>query len=480
MDSTSHEKDELQRPGEAAAEPPRPLDEPTQTDVIGFTGAGTLPSPLRLLVISGPDAGRELCLERGTYLVGKEPGCALVLTDPAVSRHHLEVAVLEGGLRVRDLDSKNGSLYQGARFSEITVGAGAVIRCGRSELRVVPEGFRDALPPSTRDHFGQLLGPSLTMRELFGVLERVADSDVGVLIEGETGTGKELCAEAIHAASRRAQGPFAVCDLASISRTLIEAELFGHVRGAFTGADRDRDGAFVTAAGGTIFIDEVGELDLEMQPRLLRALERRQIKPVGASGYRSVDVRVVAATNRDLAAEVRAGRFRDDLYHRIAVVRVRLPSLRERKEDIPHLVSHFLASAGGAPPAMVPPETMALLVSHDWPGNVRELKNVLDRGLSLLPRPEGAAPEPPVLTPELLGLATAATGAIAPPVPTRFHEAKENLVHAWERDYLTTLLTRASGNISRAAREAGMDRVYLHRLLKKHGIDAAAARHAED
>ena len=322
--------------------PPDDDDEPTGTDVLSID-AGAAPHRLRIAVISGPDRGAELLLVRGTYLVGKAPGCALVLRDPAVSRQHLELAVVEGGLRVRDLGSRNGSLFGGARFSEITVGSGAVIQLGRTELRVLPEGVRDALPPSTRDHFGGLLGRSLAMRELFAVLERVAPSDVAVLIEGETGTGKELCAEAIHAASRRAGKPFIVCDLAGVARSLVESELFGHVRGAFTGADRDREGAFVQADAGTIFIDEIGELDLELQPRLLRALERRQVKPVGGSAYRTVDVRVVAATNRDLQSEVRAGRFREDLYHRLAVVRVRLPSLRERKEDIPLLAQHFLS-----------------------------------------------------------------------------------------------------------------------------------------
>jgi DNA-binding NtrC family response regulator len=490
--------------GDGAEPRSAPLDEVVLTDVLDGSGAGALPR-LRLLVVSGPDRGRELPLVRGSYLVGKDPDCALVLSDAAVSRRHLELAVLPAGLRVRDLGSRNGSSFQGARFSEITIGPGAVIRAGRNELRLVPDGVREALPPSTHDRFGDLFGGSLVMRELYAVLERVADAEVAVLIEGETGTGKEVCAEAIHAASRRAGGPFAICDLAGISRSLIEAELFGHVRGSFTGADRDREGAFVQASSGTLFIDEVGEMDLELQPRLLRALERRQVKPVGSSNYRAVDVRVVAATNRDLAAEVRAGRFRDDLYHRLAVVRVRLPSLRERKEDIPQLVDHLLAraappsaeAAGGSPvgaaatagpAAIVPPETMALLVSHDWPGNVRELKNVLDRGLSLLRRPVASAapsdagaaspvepsPEPAVLTPELLGL-SAAPAPLAPP-PVRFHEAKENLVTAWERDYLGALLARSGGNVSRAAREAGMDRVYLHRLLKKHGLHGGGSR----
>ena len=471
---------------------------------------------LKLVVITGPDLGAELVLPAANEIggtVGTDPTCALVLTDPTVSRRHMVVTLVDGGVSMRDLGSRNGSMYQGGRFSEIVVPPGAVVRVGRSELRVIPEGLRDSLPPSTRDRFGELHGASLAMRQLYAVLERVAPSDVPVLLEGETGTGKELAAEALHASSRRANGPFVVCDLAGVARTLIEAELFGHVRGAFTGADRDRDGAFVQASGGTLFIDEIGEMDLELQPRLLRALERRQVKPVGGSSWRAADVRVIAATNRDLTEEVRQGRFRDDLYHRLAVVRVRLPALRERKEDIPVLVQHLLsraaeplmqalqaaavAAAGGAnassmapgdpanlavpttlevlPPAVIPPETMALLMTHDWPGNVRELKNVLDRGLSLVLPPEGAPPgTAPQLTPELLGLGSGASTSPSA-ASTNFHEAKEQLVSAWERDFVLTLLRRAGGNVSKAAREAGMDRVYLHRLIKKHGIAASNA-----
>jgi DNA-binding NtrC family response regulator len=288
-----------------------------------------------------------------------------------------------------------------------------------------------------------------------------------VLIEGETGTGKELCAEAIHQAGPRAQKPFVICDLAGVSRSLIESELFGHVRGAFTGADRDRDGAFAMAHGGTIFIDEIGELELEMQPRLLRALEQRKVKPVGAAGYRDVDVRVIAATNRDLREEVKAGRFRDDLYHRLAVLKVPLPTLRERKEDIPELVQTFLQKAGR--PVTVPPVTVALLGDYDWPGNVRELKNVIERGLSLM----GQSSE---LEPSLLGLEPPSAPTGGPPVawatigPEGFREAKERLISAWERDYVTQLLKKTGGNVSQAAREGGIDRVYLHRLMKKHHI----------
>jgi DNA-binding NtrC family response regulator len=320
------------------------------------------------------------------------------------------------------------------------------------------------LAPSAATSFGGLYGASLAMREVFAILERVAAADVPVLLVGETGTGKELCAEAIHAHSRRAAGPFVVCDMSAISRSLIESELFGHVRGAFTGADKERAGVFVAADRGTLFIDEIGELDFEQQPRLLRALEQREVRPVGGQSYRRADVRVVAATNRDLAEEVSAGRFRNDLYHRLAVVTVKLPPLRERRGDVAELARRFLEGR----PLGLPPETLAVLADYDWPGNVRELKNVIERALALV-RDDAE------LAPALLGLG----GANEPPRrwpkvdQPGFFEAKEHLIASWERSYLKGLLDRCSGNVSRAARESGIGRNYLHRLLKKHDLQGS-------
>jgi DNA-binding NtrC family response regulator len=420
-----------------------------------------MPSRLKLVVIGGPDRGREIDLAAGRHTIGKAPQCALLLSDGAVSRQHLELEVRSDGVVVRDLDSKNGSFYQGARFREVTVGVGAVIVAGESELALVAAAASPSLLPSSADHFGRLHGGSLQMREAFALLERVAPSNVPVLIEGETGTGKELAAEALHAASPRAKRPLSVCDLAGAPRALIESELFGHVRGAFTGADRDRVGAFVQADGGTLFLDEIGELELDLQPRLLRALEEKKVKPVGTSSYTKVDVRVVAATNRDLREEVKAGRFREDLYHRLAVVRVKLPPLRERKEDIVGLVAQLLDGTD----ATIPPETMALLQAYDWPGNVRELRNLVDRGRALMDRSG-------TLFPSLLGLEIAPTQPApeAATGPRGYHEAREKLLGAWEREFVTQVLQRTGGNVSRAAREAGIDRVYLHRLMKKHRV----------
>jgi DNA-binding NtrC family response regulator len=410
--------------------------------------------PLRLEVVAGPDAGRAIQLGLGLRIIGKSPRCDLVLSDSEVSRRHLELRVEDFGIVVRDLESTNGSFHHGARFNEVMVGAGAVITVGATKLAFVRDTPPTSFPPSTADRFGRLLGRSRPMRELFAVLERVSSSRAPVLIEAETGSGKELCAEAIHAASGRT-GPFVVCDLAGIPRSLIESELFGHVRGAFTGASADRVGAFASAHGGTLFLDEVGELELSLQPRLLRMLEQGAVRPVGGSSYREVDVRVIAATNRELAREVESGNFRADLYHRLAVVGVRIPPLRERKEDLAFLVEHLLGDSG----RVVAKAALALFEEHDWPGNVRELRNVVERGLALTqPGSE--------IEPQHVGLS-----AVAPPDELApYHDAKLELIESWERAYVERVLAEAEGNVSAGARRVGLGRAYLYRLIRKYGL----------
>jgi DNA-binding NtrC family response regulator len=305
------------------------------------------------------------------------------------------------------------------------------------------------------------------MRRVIDVLEQVAKNEVSVLIEGETGTGKELCAEAIHEHSPRAKGPFVVCDLAGINRSLLEGELFGHVRGAFTGATADRTGLLVRADGGTLFLDEIGELDLDLQTRLLRVLEQREVKPIGAHAFRSCDIRVVAATNRDLLEEVNAGRFRQDLYYRLAVMRVKLPPLRARIEDIPLLVRNML----GDRLLELPLETLACLAEYAWPGNIRELRNAIERALSLL------KPGAKELSPMLLGMETPGAAA-ASEAPTAnadsFAQARDRMMSTWERHYLKMLMARTEGNLSLASRQAGIERTYLRRMLKKYEIDRSA------
>jgi DNA-binding NtrC family response regulator len=419
------------------------------------------PIELKLLVVSGPDFGKQLVLRDGDYLVGKTPAADLVLTDGAVSREHLRVRVVRGAVRLEDSQSSNGSFFGGMRFEAIEVRPGAIIRIGRTDLQVAAASEAAPLRPSEQRSFGELYGESLSMRQAFGLLERAASGDADVLLQGATGTGKDLAAEALHQAGPRSHRPFVICDLAAVAPGLIESDLFGHVRGAFTGAANDRAGAFERANGGTIFLDEVGDLPLDLQPRLLRALERRQVKRMGGDLYQTVDVRVVAATHKNLDEAVKAGRFREDLYHRLAVVTVALPPLRERLEDIPGLIDRILQRLGvpAKRDVFLTSETQLLLRIYHWPGNVRELRNVVERAVKL-----GTPPSVPSNPQEL------AADASKDAADLPFKEAKDRLVVAFERDYLTDLMRRCENNVSQAAREAGIARVYLHRLLQKHGL----------
>jgi transcriptional regulator with GAF, ATPase, and Fis domain len=311
--------------------------------------------------------------------------------------------------------------------------------------------------------FGALSGTSVAMRKLFAFLEKVAASEINVLIEGESGTGKELVVAEIVQRGPRAEGPFVIVDCSAIAPSVVESELFGHVRGAFTGADRDRVGAFEAASGGTVFLDEVGELPLELQPKLLRALESREIRRVGETRPRKVDVRVIAATNRDLQREVSKGMFREDLYFRLAVMDVRVPPLRSRLEDIPLLVRSFLTALGMPDQQdLFPAHVLGELAAHDWPGNVRELRNYVERTIVLRePQPASTRVE-----------AGAGAGLGDEDRVTPFKLAKDAVVGNFERTYLAALLEAAGGNVSKAARLGGMDRMYLHRLIQKHGLRA--------
>ncbi|QRK13992.1 sigma 54-dependent Fis family transcriptional regulator [Archangium violaceum] len=412
----------------------------------------------RLSVVSGPDAGHTMLLE-DSLVLGSRPRTGMRLSDPAVSREHVELQLREEGVWVRDLGSTNGTYLSGARIREVLVEREATLTVGKSVLRLVLEqadvGPALALPVQ----FGGAIGQSVRMRQLFGFLERVAEVDSTVLLLGETGTGKEVLAEAIHRASPRRDRPFVVIDCGAVAPSLVESELFGHVRGAFSGAASDRDGAFLEADGGTVFLDEVGELPLELQPKLLRVLETGSVKRLGENRTRKVDIRVVAATHRELTGQVAAGRFRQDLYFRLAVVLARVPALRERAEDIPLLVHHFISRLG-RPDFELSPALMEQLTAHAWPGNVRELRNVVERAL--------VGPEPD-LTPE-----AAASPAPVPLEPglvqLPFKEAKERLVETFTRDYLVSLLERCQGNISEAARTAQLGRNHVHRLVKRYGL----------
>jgi len=423
----------------------------------------------RLLVVAGPDQGKQLDLEGGTTVVGTHPDADLVLGDDRVSRYHLELQVRRDGLKITDLDSTNGTFHRGARIGSITVTETTRLRLGKqTELEIIPTEEAVALEDYAGDQFGGVLGSSPLMRQLFALLARVAPTEATLLLEGETGTGKEAIAEAVHQFSARADGPFVVVDCGAIPHELIGSELFGHTKGSFTGAALDKTGLIESASGGTLFLDEIGELALDLQPQLLRVIDKRELRRIGETRAVPVDIRVIAATHRDLKAMVAAGDFREDLYYRLAVVRTVVPPLRKRLEDVPLLCSHFAAQLGRGdfqPSAALEAELRA----HGWPGNVRELRNVVERALSL-----GEAG----IQLQAADEAPAGRPPTGPPLPRPdaemldlpFKEAKARLIEGFERDYLVHLLERHGGNISRAASEAGIDRNYIHRLVKKYGL----------
>ncbi|HVY45031.1 MAG TPA: sigma 54-dependent Fis family transcriptional regulator [Minicystis sp.] len=427
---------------------------------------------LRIDVVSGPSAGLSRELPGPAARVGSGPGQDLVLADPAVSRHHLTLRIDDLGVRVVDAGSRNGTWLDGTRVLEAYARPDSSIAIGNSVLRLrLGTGYVE-LPLSPREAFGALLGQSVAMRQVFTVLERVAPTAETVLVLGETGTGKELVAEAIHEESPRASGPFIVFDCSAVAPTLVESELFGHVRGAFTGAVEGRAGAFEEADGGTLFLDEIGELPLELQPKLLRALERREVRRVGANVAKKVDVRIVAATHRNLEELVSRGVFREDLYYRLAVVTVHLPPLRERPEDIPLLARHFARQlARGAPAAELPERTLAAFAGQAFPGNVRELRNAVARALSLGVLP-GGGDERRASAPSL-----ASPFAVDLSVPLKV--ARDRIDEAFEREYVAQALEETGGNVSRAAELAGVNRKFIQRAIKRHGLRGGGAKPGE-
>jgi DNA-binding NtrC family response regulator len=428
-----------------------------------------------LLVQSGERKGEQRVLDGDLLRIGKSTGNDLVLDDATVSREHCEIVRDEKGFLLRDLGSTNGTLLDGAEIREGYLRPGTVITVGRIELKVHTYAERIELLPSEHDRFGELVGSDPAMREIFGLLERVSASDATLLIGGETGTGKDVLARAVHAHSRRKQAPFIAVDCGALVASLIESELFGHEKGAFTGAVERRQGAFELAQRGTLFLDEIGELPLPLQAKLLRALETRRIRRVGGSSELAVDLRVIAASNRNLQAEVERDKFRQDLYFRLAVVPIQLPPLRKRRADVPLIARHLLARiwqelGEGTPVPELDEAAEQALAAHDWPGNVRELRNVLERA-ALLSRGSGRA----VLALGAFGIAPSA-GAVAEPQASAFDPARtyRDTRADWETDferrYVSWLLARHDGNVSAAAREAGMDRKHLHKLAVKHGV----------
>ncbi len=458
----------------------------TWVTYVGGRAAGVRVRRCRLAVVAGPDAGIDREIEAPLIRLGARRGNDVQLSDSKVSGLHCEIRLDERGYRLRDLDSTNGTWVSGMRVNDVYIPPGTIFSVGGNKVRFEPLGESVEVELSEQDRFGGMVGRSVRMRELFARLEKLAKSDATVLISGETGVGKELVAESLHDYSARSSGPFVVLDCGSIPQNLIESELFGHERGSFTGATNTYAGAFERAHRGTVFLDEIGELPLAMQPKLLRVLERHEVRRIGSSKTAEVDIRVVAATNRDLGVEVNRGRFREDLYYRLAVARVHVPPLRERRDDLRPLIEYILKNTPGGEQASLSEETVELMLKHDWPGNVRELRNVIERAvlLSETPMTEAAlrrnyVPSAPPPAPENPGpQAAAAPAAESSPslqvdidIHTPFKVAKQSLINEFERRYIGELLAEHDGNISAAARAAGIDRMSIHKMLHRLGLD---------
>ncbi len=419
---------------------------------------------LRVDVVEGPDAGATALAEGETLVVGTAADAGLTLRDPTVSRYHLELEAQRDGVLLRDLGSTNGTFVGRMRAQAVTVPPATLITVGNTSLRV-SEGESANVEILGGDALGSVRGTSPVMRRLMAQVQRLALAEVSVLLTGESGTGKELIARALHDLGPRATRPFVTVDCGSLSPTLVASELFGHERGAFTGADREHQGAFERAHGGTILLDEIGELPEKLQATLLGVLERRSFRRLGGRQEIPVDLRVVAATHRDLRADVNAGRFRLDLFYRLAPVTLKLPPLRERPDDIPLLVEHFFRECGYDEPVsdLISDAAMKVLLAHRWPGNVRELRNWVEATLAM-----GEAQEVGAVGLDASGIdGSDPIGAL---LDRPWKEARGALMGELERRYLTHLLERAGGNVSKASRMAKMDRSHLNDLLRRHGL----------
>jgi DNA-binding NtrC family response regulator len=430
--------------------------------------------PSLVLTITGPQGPAvEVRLEMKPLVIGTSPECDIVVTDPLVSRRHCEIALTAEGIWLRDLASKNGTFAGKISLREALLAPGEPVTVGSTTLVIRPLGAPTSVPMSPASRFGDAIGQSYLMRTLFARLERAAATEQTLLLLGESGTGKEVLARAIHEHSPRRNGPFVVFDCGAVTANLLESELFGYTRGAFTGAAGVRPGLLEDANGGTLFIDEIGELPLDLQPKLLRALETRQVRRLGANEWRPFDARVIAATHRNLRARATEGSFREDLYYRLAVVEVRVPALRERKDDIPALVERFLAAYD--PPrtlADLPPHALSLLTAHSFPGNVRELRNVVAR-LVLFPELGLDLPEPPAQAkPDQAPAPHDDAERLAPLLQLPLPAAREMVMERFERSYVAAKLAQHGGNISRAADAMGVSRQLVHRVLDRYGMKA--------
>jgi DNA-binding NtrC family response regulator len=416
-------------------------------------------------VSAGPlkEQGKSVRLEAGQLTIGRDMECDFVLEDPCVSRRHARLSARPEGILIEDLGSTNGIMYLDKRIERVFLDTGTRIHIGRYHIDLLPCDMA-SLPLSDKQSYGDLIGNSLPMRRLYRLLQMLETNEAPVLISGETGTGKELVARALFEKGLRSGKPFVVVDCSNLPSQLMESEMFGHRKGSFTGAVADRQGAFESADEGTIFLDEFGELPLDLQPKLLRVLETGQIKRLGDTQHTAVNVRIIAATKHDLATSVDRGLFREDLYYRVSVIQLGIAPLRERKNDIPQLVRHFINQID--PQTSLPPEALEIFLRHSWPGNVRELRNAIQRTLVLgivkLENIKSNKTSPAEInTIQTLSQAKA---------DGKFMDTRNALVWEFEHHYLSDLQKRFENNISAAARHAGLDRKHLRKLLRKHGL----------
>ena len=462
---------------------------------------------LRRCILQGvDDPSAEWVFDKEEIRIGSMEDNDVVLNDDTVSRYHCKIVQDDTGYVLVDNHSTNGTFINKVRVREAFLKPGSTVAVGQSLLRFNAREEEVQIVPSRADRCGALIGGNAKMREIYSIIEKIAPTATTVVIDGETGTGKEVVAQSIHMLSPRGKNELVVFDCGAVPPNLIESELFGHEKGSFTGAMMTRTGLFEQADGGTLFLDELGELPLDLQPKLLRALEQREVRRVGAAKAQKVDVRIIAATNRNLEDEVRAGRFRQDLFYRLSVVRLHLPSLRDRADDIPLLVQHFLdhgtynrAQGGAQRVRGLSRDAMTALQSYPWPGNVRELVNVIERAVSFcshqvieladLPdyvrsaRPPTAKPAEERRPVQRMQTGPSPLSALSPTPPqtpdellgegVTFKDAKERWVATFERDYILQTLRRNTGNISHAARAADIDRKYFRKLMKKYDIEAA-------
>lgn len=429
----------------------------------------------QLVVIEGPDKGKKVTLNKNLTSVGKRETNNIPLTDKTVSRNHLEIEYASDSFLLKDLGSTNGTYINGTKVKEAYLAPGDLVKIGNTVMEFVAFDEKVAIEPSTKEVFGGMVGKSRKMRQIFAILEKISTSNATVIIEGETGTGKDLVAKAIHEHSARRSNPYVVFDCTGVAPNLIESELFGHEKGAFTGAIRSRPGIFESASGGTVFLDELGELPIDLQPKLLRALESREVRRVGSNTSTRIEVRVVSATNRNLKKEVEEKRFREDLYYRMSVVKITLPPLRDRTEDIPLIVERLLSTGkfnrtpNGMKVTRVEDDALKLLQRYPWPGNVRELANVIERACAFVEGNTIARNHLDFIFAEMSeGDERTEKMRIDSNIP--FKEAKQQIVEVFEKEYLEELLKKHNYNLSKAAREAKVDRKHIRNLLKKYGI----------